>query len=57
MSIKRLKWPFYHLVVLGLSIIMIYPVLWLVMSSFKESNLIFETADSLIPNPWIVAKL
>ncbi len=52
MTIKRLKWPFYHLVVLGLSIIMIYPVLWLVMSSFKESNLIFETADSLIPKPW-----
>lgn len=43
----------YHLVVAGLAFLMIYPVLWLVMSSFKPSPLIFVTAHSLIPNPWI----
>lgn len=52
MLIKKLKWPLYHLFVLTMSLVMIYPVLWLVISSFKESNLIFETADSLIPRPW-----
>lgn len=32
---------------------MLYPVIWLFMSSFKPSNLIFVTADRLLPNPWI----
>lgn len=50
---KKLKWPSYHIFVGALAIGMVYPVLWLLMSSFKESNLIFATADSLIPQPWI----
>ncbi|MNZ85154.1 L-arabinose transport system permease protein AraQ [compost metagenome] len=53
MILKKLKWPIYHIFVSVLAIGMIYPVLWLLMSSFKESNLIFATADSLIPQPWI----
>ncbi|MGO4375988.1 carbohydrate ABC transporter permease, partial [Paenibacillus sp. MCAF20] len=53
MTIKKMKWPIYHLFVAALAIGMVYPVLWLLMSSFKESNLIFATADSLIPQPWI----
>jgi multiple sugar transport system permease protein len=32
---------------------MLYPVIWLVMSSFKQSETIFITAESLIPSPWI----
>lgn len=39
----------YHLVVCALGFLMIYPLLWMVMSSFKESNTIFTTANSLIP--------
>lgn len=53
MIIKKLKWPIYHIFVAALAVGMVYPVLWLLMSSFKESNLIFATADSLIPQPWI----
>lgn len=32
---------------------MIYPVIWLLMSSFKPSEQIFQTAGSLIPTDWI----
>jgi len=50
---KRVKWLLYHLFVGCFAIIMLYPVIWLVMSSFKPSNLIFVTAGDLIPDPWI----
>ena len=53
MRIKQGKWVFYHLFVTAFSIFMLYPVLWLVMSSFKPSDTIFLTADTLIPDPWI----
>mgnify|MGYP000895375981 CR=1 FL=1 len=43
----------YHPLVTVFTILMLYPVIWLIMSSFKPSNLIFVTADSLIPEPWI----
>lgn len=33
---------------------MLYPVIWLLMSSFKPSETIFVTAQSLIPDPWIL---
>jgi len=39
----------YHALVLMFGFIMIYPLLWMVMSSFKETNTIFTTAGSLIP--------
>lgn len=53
MSLKKLKWPIYHLFVGALALLMLYPVLWLLMSSFKDSKLIFVTSDSLIPSPWV----
>ncbi|MBA4493783.1 carbohydrate ABC transporter permease [Paenactinomyces guangxiensis] len=43
----------YHLFVAGLAVLMLYPVLWLFMSSFKKSESIFVTAHSLIPDPWV----
>ncbi|TDQ42380.1 carbohydrate ABC transporter permease [Aureibacillus halotolerans] len=46
------KWM-YHLVAAAGAFLMLYPVLWLVMSSFKPSTDIFVTAESLIPDPWI----
>ncbi len=51
MSSKRLKWLGYHLFVGIFAIVMLYPVIWLVMSSFKPSNLIFVTAGNLHPRP------
>lgn len=40
----------YHIFVCGFGFVMIYPLLWMVMSSFKETNTIFTTANSLLPN-------
>lgn len=53
MQLRVIKWTFYHVFVAGFAILMLYPVIWLFMSSFKQSNLIFVTAQSLIPDPWI----
>lgn len=53
MTANKMKWPIYHVLVGALALIMIYPVIWLIMSSFKESALIFTTSGSLIPKPWI----
>lgn len=39
----------YHVLVLFVSIVMIYPLLWLVASSFKPNGEIFSNATSLIP--------
>lgn len=39
----------YHVVISLIGIGMIYPLVWMVMSSFKETGTIFTTAGSLIP--------
>ena len=39
------------LLILG-GLVMIYPLLWMVMSSFKENNEIFSAAGSLLPAAW-----
>lgn len=44
----------YHVLVCGLGLIMIYPLIWMVMSSFKETNTIFATANQLIPSKFIL---
>ncbi|MGN1141531.1 MAG: carbohydrate ABC transporter permease [Oliverpabstia sp.] len=46
---KRIGNIIYHTVVLAVGILMIYPLLWMVMSSFKDTNTIFTTAGKLIP--------
>lgn len=46
---KNLGTFVYHLLVAGFSLIMIYPLVWMVMSSFKETSTIFTTATNLIP--------
>ncbi len=40
----------YHAIVWTLGFFMLYPVLWLVASSFKEHSEIFQRSYSLIPN-------
>lgn len=44
----------YHVIVCGIGLIMIYPLVWMVMSSFKETNSIFATAGSLIPEKFVL---
>jgi len=53
MTGKRLRRAAYHLLAAGGAFLMVYPVIWLFMSSFKPSELIFVTAGKLIPDPWI----
>lgn len=52
-QLKKLQWPLYHLIAAGGAIVMVYPVIWLFMSSFKQSETIFLTASSLIPDKWV----
>jgi multiple sugar transport system permease protein len=52
-KLKTPRWWLYHILVGGFAILMLYPVIWLLMSSFKPSDTIFVTAKSLIPDPWI----
>lgn len=44
----------YHMVICLIGIIMIYPLVWMMMSSFKETGTIFTTANSLIPEKFIL---
>ena len=39
----------YHVIVAALSFAMLYPLLWMIASSFKPNNEIFTTVTSLIP--------
>ena len=41
-----------NLIICLFGIVMIYPLIWMVMSSFKLTNNIFSTANQLIPNPF-----
>jgi multiple sugar transport system permease protein len=52
-KLKSPRWWVYHILVGGFAILMLYPVIWLVMSSFKPSDTIFITAKTLIPETWI----
>ena len=49
------KYFLYHILVAGFAILLLYPVIWLFMSSFKVSEQIFITADTLIPSPFILS--
>jgi multiple sugar transport system permease protein len=49
-SKAQLKPTLYHLVVGGLALVMLYPIIWLAISSLKPSSEIFATAYSLIPS-------
>ena len=48
-EIRAVKAVIYHILVFAVGLVMIYPLIWMVMSSFKPTNTIFQTAGSLIP--------
>ncbi|WP_124065869.1 carbohydrate ABC transporter permease [Clostridium sp. E02] len=52
---KRIGGILYHIIVCGLGLVMIYPLVWMVMSSLKETNTIFTTAGQLIPKKFTTA--
>jgi len=50
---KTLKRVCFHAFSIGFGFIMIYPILWLVASSFKGPTEVFRRAMSLIPETWV----
>ncbi len=46
---KKTKSIIYHLFVIAFGYIMIYPLLWMVFSSFKDNSEIFRYAHILLP--------
>lgn len=46
---KQISTVLYHVLVCLFGFVMLYPLLWMLASSFKESNTIFATAGSLWP--------
>lgn len=53
MSIRTqntIKMTIYHVLVCAFGVLMIYPLLWMVMSSFKDTNEIFREAGTLFPS-------
>ncbi len=51
---KKLHTFAYHLFAIILGFFMIYPLLWLIASSFKENSEIFINSYTLIPKNWAV---
>lgn len=49
MNARKNRTVVYHILVCLFGLVMIYPVLWMIMSSFKNSSEIFQNADSLLP--------
>ena len=48
-NLRALGTIVYHAFVMLLGMMMIYPLVWMLKSSFKPSNTIMITADQLIP--------
>lgn len=46
------KRAIYHILVFGLGFVMIYPLLWMIFSSFKPTGTIFATAGQILPTTW-----
>ena len=44
----------FHVFVSLLGFIMIYPLIWMIFSSFKESSLVLKTVGQLFPSSWRV---
>ncbi|MBQ8093293.1 MAG: carbohydrate ABC transporter permease [Clostridia bacterium] len=49
---KQIKTIIYHVLVAFGGFVMIYPLLWMVLSSFKPTDQVLPTASSLIPATW-----
>ena len=53
-KVKMYRKIIYHVIVTIFGLIMIYPLVWMIMSSFKDTNTIFTTAGQLIPEEFIL---
>lgn len=46
----------FHILTIILGLIMVYPLIWLLMSSFKSNDTMFQNTFSLWPSQWDAAK-
>lgn len=53
---KKIRTILYHTCAILLGFIMIYPLLWLIASSFKDNSEIFVNSYSLIPKTWAIVE-
>jgi len=51
---SRLRQALLHLLLLAFGVAMVYPVLWMLLSSFKDDSHIFSSS-SLLPEVWSIA--
>ncbi len=49
---KAVHTTIFHVFVGGLGFIMVYPLIWMVFSSFKASELVLSTVGQLFPSEW-----
>lgn len=49
---KQIQMGIYHVAILFFGFIMIYPLVWLFFSSFKESTHVFQQGYRLLPEKW-----
>lgn len=52
---SKIKEVIYHLLVTFGALVMVYPLLWMVLSSFKPTEMVLPTAAQLIPSKWTLA--
>ncbi len=49
---KAIHTALFHVIVCAIGIVMIYPLIWMFFSSFKESSLVLSTVEQLFPSTW-----
>ncbi|MBR6569414.1 MAG: carbohydrate ABC transporter permease [Clostridia bacterium] len=49
---SRIKEVIYHILVAFGALVMVYPLLWMVFSSFKPTEMVLPTAAQLFPTEW-----
>lgn len=49
---RRINTVLFHVFVCGIGLIMVYPLIWMIFSSFKESSLVLTTVGELLPREW-----
>ncbi|NCC07213.1 MAG: carbohydrate ABC transporter permease [Clostridia bacterium] len=49
---RKINMVIYHILVCGFGLVMIYPLIWMIFSSFKESSLVMTTVTQLFPTEW-----
>ncbi|MBQ7473061.1 MAG: carbohydrate ABC transporter permease [Oscillospiraceae bacterium] len=51
---KRARKALFHFTCVCVAVIMLYPLLWMLFSSFKVSSTVMREADKLLPTQWTV---